>query len=469
MEKIKAEAEDKVKADEAEFEAKAAESEADRRERAAEAERREREDSIRNFELKKLDIEARARTEGNENRERPEQRDREQKTHPRNYPRLPMFKEAIDSMDSFLCRFEAHAEALSWPKKDWGILLSAVLDGQALNLFHTLNAKGGLQYETLNECLLTKFHCNAEGFRQKFRSAKPEVEESFLSFGTRLRHLFDRWVQLSATENTFDSLAELVIQEQMLSSVAKELAVFLRERNPKKLTELIEIAENYSVAHPSKILAGKGNNLAAFSAPQNRGGHANRGGQRGGKGGSHSRQTSREDYQAFSQQAEIDKSKKDAHITCYRRTSAVKTVDFQDGDLEYSKGTVNGIPVTVVIDSGAVTAGVRRLLVRPEQYTRQSKTTISFGGNRETFPLAVVPVETSTYTGNICCCVIDSPVIDLLLGNLEKIHPAPGLFGKVVADEPETPTLVTPGSVCMNWKSETLEVEASFESGNSRS
>ncbi|XP_070173743.1 uncharacterized protein [Littorina saxatilis] len=122
-----------------------------------------------------------------------------------------------------------------------------------------------------------------------------------------------------------------------------------------------------------------------------------------------------------------------------RSTPAAKTVDFQDGDLEYSKGTVNGIPVTVVIDSGAVTAGVRRSLVRPEQYTGQSKTTISFGRNRQTFPLAVVPVETSTYTGNICCCVIDSPVIDLLLGNLEKIHPAPGLFGKVVADEPETP------------------------------
>ncbi|KAK7087163.1 hypothetical protein V1264_021246 [Littorina saxatilis] len=301
MEKIKAEAEAKikaaeaeakVKAAEAEAKAKAAEAEADRRERVenAEAERRERED-IRNFELKKLDIEARARTEANENRERPEHRDREQKTHPRNYPRLPMFKEAIDSMDSFLCRFEAHAEALSWPKKDWGILLSAVVDGQALNLFHTLNAKGGLQYETLKECLLTKFHCNAEGFRQKFRSAKPEVEESFLSFGTRLRHLFDRWVQLNGTENTFESLAELVIQEQMLSSVAKELAVFLRERNPKKLTELIELAENYRVAHPSKILAGKGDNVAAFSAPHNRGGHTNRGGQRGGKGGSHSRLT----------------------------------------------------------------------------------------------------------------------------------------------------------------------------------
>ncbi|KAK7088383.1 hypothetical protein V1264_022308 [Littorina saxatilis] len=278
----------------------------------------------------------------------------------------------------------------------------------------------------------------------------------------------------------------------MMSSVAKELAVFLRERNPKKLTELIELAENYRVAHPSKILAGKCDNVAAFSAPQNREGHTNRGGQRGGKGSSYSRQTNREDYQGFSQQAEIDKSKKDAHITCYRcglvghvargcrsglqkgkttmlcagwnrSTPAAKTVDFQDGDLEYSKGTVNGIPVTVVIDSGAVTAGVRRSLVRPEQYTGQSKTTISFGGNRETIPLAVVPVKTSTYTGNICCCVIDSPVIDLLLGNLEKIHPAPGLFGKVVADEPETPTLVTPGVEQLSTAAATTRAQSTLD------
>ncbi|XP_070182241.1 uncharacterized protein, partial [Littorina saxatilis] len=144
-------------------------------------------------------------------------------------------------------------------------------------------------------------------------------------------------------------------------------------------------------------------------------------------------------------------------------TPAAKTVDFQDGDLEYSKGTVNGIPVTVVIDSGAVTAGVRRSLVRPEQYTGQSKTTIFFGGNRETFPLAVIPVKTSTYTENICCCVIDSPVIDLLLGNLEKIHPAPGLFGKVVANEPETPTLVTPGVEQLSTAATTIRAQSTLD------
>ncbi|KAK7460350.1 hypothetical protein BaRGS_00038908, partial [Batillaria attramentaria] len=105
--------------------------------------------------------------------------------------------------------------------------------------------------------------------------------------------------------------------------------------------------------------------------------------------------------------------------------------DYKDGTLRYTRGKVNGIPVTVVNDSGAVTAGVRKSLVRPDQYTGQQKTTLSFGGNRETFPLAIVHVETDRYSGNVCCCVIDKPVIDLLLGNLEAVKPVPGLFGKV--------------------------------------
>ena len=55
---------------------------------------------------------------------------------PRNNPRLPICKENTDSIDSFLFRFESHATALKWPRSDWPVLLSAILEGQALSLYH---------------------------------------------------------------------------------------------------------------------------------------------------------------------------------------------------------------------------------------------------------------------------------------------------------------------------------------------
>lgn len=395
--------------------------------------------------------------------------DRSEKTKsqaiPRNYPKLPVFKENTDSMDSFLCRFEAHAKAMSWPSKDWPILLSAILDGAALSVFHSLSAIGEVQYEILKESLLRKYQCTTEGFRTKFRTCKPEPAEAFASFGTRLQHLFHRWVDLSQISKTFDNLVELCIMEQFLGSVSKDLAVFLKERSPKSLKDLIDLSENYRLAHPDKLLACKQEEpkLTAFGATPNFGGGENgqqRGAFRGrgyrGRGGrGRSDQGNQENISSNTcryckkpghwakvcKSRKADEKKKAAEekttmsCTIPPDTKVVPTaaaVDFADGSLKYTQGKVNNIPVTVVHDTGAVTAGVRKSLVKPHQYTGETKTTLSFGGNRETFKLAIVPVVTEKYTGNICCCVIDKPHIDLLLGNLEKTQPSPGLFGKVV-------------------------------------
>ena len=409
---------------------------------------------------------------------------------PRNYPKLPVFKENVDSMDSFLARFEAHAKASNWPEKDWPVLLSAVLDGEALNLFHTFQTLGNVDYKELKEMLLIKYQCDAEGFRQKLRSIRPESGESFRSFGTRMVHLLQRWVELSKTDKTFEALTQLILTEQFLGSVCKDLQVFLKEKNLNQLDKMIESAENFRMAHPNKMMArndktatpvstcfggasnyqqhkrGQGPQRGTGRGWQN--GHAEdyrnfqgrRGAYRGSRRGRYSNDSRVErsfkcniceGYGHFSKvcpsvktnsSSSSDNDKKPTGLCTLKTTTALATktkteseVNFRDGSLLIETGRVNGTPVSVVNDSGAVTAGVRKSLVLPHQYTGQYKTTWSFGGNQETFPLAIVQVETERYNGNVCCCVIDSPVIDLLIGNLEQIEPIPGLFGKVADKE----------------------------------
>ena len=401
---------------------------------------------------------------------------------PTNYPKLPIFKESVDSMDSFLCRFEAHANAMHWPRNEWPVLLSTVLDGQALSIFHSLNTSGKVEYEKLKDCLLTKFQCDAEGFQTKFRKVTPDSKESFVAFGTRLEHLFDRWLELSKTERKFESLRELIISEQFLRSVTDDLTVFLRERNPSGLNEMIAMAENYRTAHPNKSLARQTTAAettivpTAFGAStysediQNQYGYgpnnfqANRGSFRGGyrdsyRPGFRDRRGLGEErvkcqicgrrshdakicWYRYPENKDDDK-KQNANPGGFCQSHQASTpgivptalaADYKDGQLEYSRGSVNGTPVTVVHDSGAVTAGVRKSLVRKDQYTGEIKKTWSFGGKIEVFPVAVVPITTEQYEGNISCCVIEEPFADLLVGNLEKITPQPGLFGNVVKD-----------------------------------
>ena len=136
---------------------------------------------------------------------------------PRNNPRLPICKENTDSIDSFLFRFESHATALKWPRSDWPVLLSASLEGQALSLYHGLSANGlvdyDYEYDTLKKKLLTKFQCSADGFRERCRP-----NESFQSFGERMRHLFERWVEMSEINKTYEDVFDLILAEQFLQS-----------------------------------------------------------------------------------------------------------------------------------------------------------------------------------------------------------------------------------------------------------
>ncbi|KAL8581499.1 hypothetical protein ACOMHN_042892 [Nucella lapillus] len=52
---------------------------------------------------------------------------------------------------------------------------------------------------------------------------------------------------------SMSSLKDLMLKEQVLQSVSKELATFLRERDFKDLKELITSAERYREAHPGFV------------------------------------------------------------------------------------------------------------------------------------------------------------------------------------------------------------------------
>ena len=80
--------------------------------------------------------------------------------------------------------------------------LSALLEGTALTLFHSLSdtEDGTVTYEQLKSALLKKFQCTSEGFRKRFRESKPTAGEPFETYTVELRRLADRWISLSKVE-----------------------------------------------------------------------------------------------------------------------------------------------------------------------------------------------------------------------------------------------------------------------------
>lgn len=237
--------------------------EREREDREREREREEREkEREREFELERLRLQAESRTEG----------EVAQSTGgPRgNLPKLPIFREDKDDIDSFIFRFEAHATALRWEEPRWPLLMSALLQGEALTLYHALCASGVVDYETLKRELLQKYQCTAEGFRERFRSIRPEPQESMAAFFSRLSGLANRWITLAEADKTYYGLLDLMLREQILQSVAKELAVFLQEREFKSAAEMIASAEKYRQAHANKSMARRAESYRVVNTGVNR-------------------------------------------------------------------------------------------------------------------------------------------------------------------------------------------------------
>ena len=394
-------------------------------------------------------------------------------------PRLPMFNEQTDQVDAFLFRFEEFAKLSGCPTDQWAFWLSTHLERTALELYHGLQSEpGAVTYEVLKNALLTHFSCTAESARLKFRQCRPEQGNTAEVFGSELRRTLNRWLEARGVVDV-DGLKDLLLQEQFLESVSRDVAVFTLEREPTEFGKMIKLMESYRVAHPGKSMAKRveklgfagasqaaphtqGKGSQPFGPRKERGPGRKRGSDQrsGGEGASKRRRTEWKqrspkehskkcfvcgemghfmrscpkmvDKEGFKRrmatvmqrvssssasEAESDSSNKpsgEAHILCSMGQECV-------GTLKFDTGRVNDEKCSVLRDTGANVCGVRKRLVKKDQYTGRMISCVSFGGRKERFELADVIVETEYYTGTLRCCVLEDPVADLIVGNIPNL------------------------------------------------
>ena len=92
---------------------------------------------------------------------------------------LPGFVDEKDNnLDSYLLRFERYATVAGWERSDWATCLYPLLSGRALDVYSGLSDEQARDYDKLQKALLQRYDFTEQSYRERFRGAKPEGQES---------------------------------------------------------------------------------------------------------------------------------------------------------------------------------------------------------------------------------------------------------------------------------------------------
>ncbi|KAK3881589.1 hypothetical protein Pcinc_013971 [Petrolisthes cinctipes] len=158
---------------------------------------------------------------------------------------MPTFSE--DTVDEFFCAFEMLAETLKWPRGAWLILLQRSFTGKALRTYTSLPARD-ISYETVKEEVLKAYALVPEAYRQRFRGIARKYDETHLEFARNKRDAFTRWLR-SKGVNSYETLFELILMEDFLSSVTRDVSLYLLDRDFETVEKAAGQADVYVLRH----------------------------------------------------------------------------------------------------------------------------------------------------------------------------------------------------------------------------
>ena len=394
-------------------------------------------------------------------------------------PKLPVFNQNKDQMDSYLSRFEKYAEANKWAPERWALNLSALLTGSALEVYDRLSSQDAGTYDTLKAALLLNFGLTEDGFKKKFRDSRPEASETFQQYVNRIGNYLQKWLEMASVGKTYQELCDFLIRDQMLDICNRDLYLFLKQKGTQPAVQSAKEADLYAEPRGGTkfVLRGdrrdnrtnnqkkqendrQGKPSQYHSRPIPRCGHcsgnhatydcrkrgqvsvaavtedeteeqkgyrSNRGRgwnrRRGsgytagrGRGGNH---VSNSCYVENREKKKVfDQAKREEKP---RVNSDVQTGSclFRENKLPTAKGRVNGREVTVMRDTGCTGVIIRRKLVEPEQMLGKRLECTLVDQSVVSNPVAKIRIDCPFFKGTTEAVCMDNTLYDVTLGNID--------------------------------------------------
>lgn len=364
--------------------------------------------------------------------------------------KLSSFRDG-DDVDTFLQNYERVCDANNWTSAVGMSALQNAFSGSRVSRLIT-SLPPDTDYDTMKEEILKTFSMTVYDYQEKFRNSKQDGE-SFRQYYLRLAHYLNRWMGLAKQDHEFENLKEIMIKEQTLRSVSPGLAAYLKENEifSKPKEDIIKLADNYQSIHPSTVKAHVRPNFTKtnsfVSSNSSSVSFQNRSNNDLKSKDNHNALVRKEDRTCYY-------CKKKGHIAKYCKLKSgqssyfVKDVRMQqnvsndspqgkgspsqsfhvsslekptitvDRSLPVTFGTMNGVNVKILRDSGSTLVVVRKNLVKGTQFNGETAKLIFANGETAMVPKAVIYLDCPLFVGEIEAACLENVPFDVLLGNI---------------------------------------------------
>ncbi|XP_013080918.2 uncharacterized protein LOC106066442 [Biomphalaria glabrata] len=328
-------------------------------------------------------------------------------------------------IDIFLKKFEIEMRELEYPEDKWSFLLSKSFVAEVPSKI-CMNQSS---YSVVKEQLLRTYGKTEAYYREQFVNCAIETNDDPQTFMDRMTSSFENWTETAKIEKTFDGLKTFLMIDKAIYECQEELKIFLLERKPKSIEDIVRLIRAYKVAHPDKKLF-RGSDIeeiVAFNRTRDtRDNYINNGRryrydeQNRFRGQGRNQMGSRPG-QFYSNRGRYQRNVQGRFGGVRDRRDQSLSMLTCAGSLEYFETFVGNKIARTIRDSGSTIVGVNKKLVEEQDYTGKSRNCVMFDGKTVQLPIARIKIDTPYFTGIVDACVIDYAHIDLIIGNIPGI------------------------------------------------
>ena len=171
-------------------------------------------------------------------------------------PKIPYLDDDDDAEDWFV-QFECYAKDLKLDDEAKARRLIYYLKGKARGIYSKMDREKTLTYEDIKNALFKGYHLTAEQYRIKFRRLRKETNENYSEFVIKAEHHLKKWIELDTCDKTVDGIRDLFLREQILRVMPHELAIHVKDRQPKSAEEVGRFASLYEENRPKSTQGGQ--------------------------------------------------------------------------------------------------------------------------------------------------------------------------------------------------------------------